>query len=121
MVRRQSDKATVQCNPPLPLPLSPCAGGDRALLSYQSHRLRHNLPILGATDALHRLYTTKWPPAVVARSLGLQLVEAVKPLKVCACLKCSVVASTAYPTSPPCPTTGLAHGGCREAELTDHH
>ena len=52
------------------------------MLHYQSHRLRHNLPVMGTIDLLHRLYTTKWPPAVAARSVGLQLVEAVKPLKV---------------------------------------
>ena len=63
-------------------PAPPPAGGDRSLLHYQSHCLRHNLPVMGTIDLLHRLYTTKWPPAVAARSVGLQLVEAVKPLKV---------------------------------------
>lgn len=70
------------------------------MLHYQSHRLRHNLPIMGTIDLLHRLYTTKWLPAVAARSVGLQLVEAVKPLKVW-WLAMFVQACTAYQLSCP--------------------
>lgn len=87
------------------------------MLHYQSHRLRHNLPIMGTIDLLHRLYTTKWLPAVAARSVGLQLVEAVKPLKVW-WLAMFVQACTGLSAFLPLDPTGPAHVQHREAELT---
>lgn len=48
---------------------------------YESSRQRHNVPTQLAADALHRLYTVDLPPVVLARSLGLQLTNALQPLK----------------------------------------
>ncbi|KAJ2953217.1 hypothetical protein O0L34_g794 [Tuta absoluta] len=52
------------------------------LEKYESVRQRHNVPTQLAVDALHRLYTVDSPPLVLARSLGLQLTNALQPLKV---------------------------------------
>jgi 2-polyprenyl-6-methoxyphenol hydroxylase-like FAD-dependent oxidoreductase len=49
---------------------------------YESSRQRHNVPTQMAVDALHKLYTTDLPPVVFARSLGLQLTNALQPIKV---------------------------------------
>ncbi|XP_063831673.1 ubiquinone biosynthesis monooxygenase COQ6, mitochondrial [Ostrinia nubilalis] len=51
------------------------------LQKYESSRQRHNVPTQIAVDALHRLYTLQLPPAVLARSLGLQLTNALHPVK----------------------------------------
>ncbi|CAH0400455.1 unnamed protein product [Chilo suppressalis] len=51
------------------------------LEKYESSRQRHNVPTQIAVDALHRLYTVDLPPIVLARSLGLQLTNALHPLK----------------------------------------
>lgn len=57
--------------------------GDIAYLNkYESMRQWHNIPTMLAIDALHRLYKGTAPPIVLARSLGLQLTNAIKPLKV---------------------------------------
>ena len=57
--------------------------GDVAYLhKYESMRQWHNIPTMLAIDALHRLYKGTAPPVVLARSLGLQLTNAIKPLKV---------------------------------------
>ncbi|XP_012265958.1 ubiquinone biosynthesis monooxygenase COQ6, mitochondrial [Athalia rosae] len=56
--------------------------GDMAYLSrYETLRQRHNVPTMLAIDALHRLYKGTAAPIVLARSLGLQLTNALPPLK----------------------------------------
>ncbi|XP_047536938.1 ubiquinone biosynthesis monooxygenase COQ6, mitochondrial [Vanessa atalanta] len=48
---------------------------------YESERQRHNVPTQLAVDALSRLYGADLPPLVLARSLGLQLTNALHPIK----------------------------------------
>lgn len=60
-------------------------GGDfgsiSGLTDYETQRQRHVVPIMMVIDALKRLYSTTNPAAVLARSLGLQATNALKPLK----------------------------------------
>lgn len=51
------------------------------LKEYEMVQQRHNVPIMMAVDALHKLYTTDFSPAVLIRSMGLQFFHAFKPLK----------------------------------------
>ncbi|KAK0096953.1 hypothetical protein PV326_003755 [Microctonus aethiopoides] len=51
------------------------------LTKYETLRQRHNVPTMLAIDALHRLYKGTAAPVVLARSLGLQLVNALGPVK----------------------------------------
>ncbi|XP_063627907.1 ubiquinone biosynthesis monooxygenase COQ6, mitochondrial [Cydia splendana] len=51
------------------------------LEKYETSRQRHNVPTQLAVDALHRLYSVELPPLVLARSLGLQLTNALRPVK----------------------------------------
>ncbi|KAJ8674353.1 hypothetical protein QAD02_005615 [Eretmocerus hayati] len=56
--------------------------GDVLYLNkYESMRQWHNIPTMLAIDALHRLYKGTAAPIVLARSLGLQVTNAIKPLK----------------------------------------
>lgn len=48
---------------------------------YESSRQRHNVPTQLAVDALYRLYGVDLPPFVVARSVGLQITNALHPVK----------------------------------------
>ncbi|XP_049877817.1 ubiquinone biosynthesis monooxygenase COQ6, mitochondrial [Pectinophora gossypiella] len=48
---------------------------------YESLRQRHNVPTQLAIDALHRLYTVDSPPLVLLRSIGLQITNAIHPVK----------------------------------------
>ena len=57
-------------------------GEDRTLLEYQSQRLKHNVPIMMTIDGLYRLYSTRWLPSVLIRSLGLNVTNAIAPIKV---------------------------------------
>lgn len=52
------------------------------LEQYESIRQRHNVPTQLAVDALHRLYSVDLAPIVALRSLGLQLTNALHPIKV---------------------------------------
>lgn len=52
------------------------------LCKYQTQRQRHNVPTMLVIDALHRLYKGTAAPVVLARSLGLQLTNAVPQIKV---------------------------------------
>lgn len=52
------------------------------LRQYETQRQRHNTPTMLTIDALHRLYRGTAAPIVLARSLGLQLVNAVPQFKV---------------------------------------
>lgn len=49
---------------------------------YESSRQRHNVPTQLAVDALYRLYGVDLPPFVLARSVGLQITNALHPVKV---------------------------------------
>lgn len=51
------------------------------LREYETRRLRHNVPTQLAIEALHRLYSVDFPPVVLARSLGLQITNALSPVK----------------------------------------
>ncbi|XP_052744046.1 ubiquinone biosynthesis monooxygenase COQ6, mitochondrial [Bicyclus anynana] len=51
------------------------------LEKYESGRQRHNVPTQLASDALCRLYSLQLVPAVLARSVGLQLTNALHPIK----------------------------------------
>jgi ubiquinone biosynthesis monooxygenase Coq6 len=56
--------------------------GDECVLhEYQSKRLQRNVPIMLGIDGLCRLFSTKWLPAVLGRSVGLHIVNAYQPLK----------------------------------------
>jgi len=52
------------------------------LRTYETLRQRHNVPMMFAIDGLHRFYQYTAAPIVLGRSLGLQLVDAVPPIKV---------------------------------------
>lgn len=52
------------------------------LLNYETQRQRHVVPTSAAIDGLHKLYSTDLPPVVLVRSLGLQLTNAMIPIKV---------------------------------------
>lgn len=51
------------------------------LCEYETQRLRHNLPTMAAIDGLQKLYCTDNPLFVLARSLGLQVVNSNSSLK----------------------------------------
>lgn len=56
--------------------------GDRSyLLEYETERQRHNVPTMFSIDSLHRMYTTTLTPVVLARTLGLQITDALQPVK----------------------------------------
>lgn len=48
---------------------------------YSSDRWMSNNRMLGAVDKLHWLYSTKWPPVVGLRQLGLNAVNSMGPVK----------------------------------------
>ncbi|CAH0594196.1 unnamed protein product [Chrysodeixis includens] len=48
---------------------------------YESVRQRHNVPTQVMIEVLHRLYTVDFLPVVLARSLGLQIANALQPIK----------------------------------------
>ncbi|XP_011057251.1 PREDICTED: ubiquinone biosynthesis monooxygenase COQ6 [Acromyrmex echinatior] len=51
------------------------------LRTYETLRQRHNVPMMLAIDGLHRFYQHTAAPIVLGRSLGLQLVNALPPIK----------------------------------------
>ncbi|XP_070167133.1 ubiquinone biosynthesis monooxygenase COQ6, mitochondrial [Polyergus mexicanus] len=51
------------------------------LRQYEMLRQRHNVPTMLVIDALHRLYRGTAAPVVLARSLGLQLTNAIPQIK----------------------------------------
>ncbi|XP_011696914.1 PREDICTED: ubiquinone biosynthesis monooxygenase COQ6 isoform X1 [Wasmannia auropunctata] len=51
------------------------------LRTYETLRQRHNVPMMLAIDGLHRFYQYTAAPIVLGRSLGLQLVDAIPPIK----------------------------------------
>lgn len=52
------------------------------LRTYETLRQRHNVPMMLAIDGFNRFYQYTAAPIVLGRSLGLQLVDAVPPIKV---------------------------------------
>ena len=57
-------------------------GSIHHLLEYETARQRHVIPMMATIDALSRLYGTTFTPVVLARTLGLQATNALKPVKV---------------------------------------
>lgn len=57
-------------------------GNLQYLLDYETKRQRHIVPMMFSIDALHRLYTTEFTPVVLARSLGVTILDALNPVKV---------------------------------------
>ncbi|KAK9306057.1 hypothetical protein QLX08_003119 [Tetragonisca angustula] len=56
--------------------------GDMTYLrKYETLRQRYNVPMMFTIDALHRLYKGTAAPIVLARSLGLQLTNAIPVIK----------------------------------------
>lgn len=57
-------------------------GNFSVLKRYESERQKHNLPTMMAVDSLQKLYNTDFTPVVLLRSVGLQVTNALTPLKV---------------------------------------
>lgn len=53
-----------------------------SLKEYESSRQWHNIPVMATINGLQRLFCTSWTPLVMLRSVGLQLVGALYPVKV---------------------------------------
>merc|ERR1711874_491794 len=51
------------------------------LRQYETERQQHNVPTMLGCDGLQKIYNTDFAPVVMARSLGLQAVNAVTPVK----------------------------------------
>ena len=58
------------------------AGSLSYLKEYETSRQRKVLPVMATIDGLQRLYNTDMTGVVMLRSLGLQAVNALTPLKV---------------------------------------
>ncbi|KAJ6639241.1 Ubiquinone biosynthesis monooxygenase COQ6, mitochondrial [Pseudolycoriella hygida] len=56
-------------------------GNLQHLCTYERERLQHNVPIMLGIHGLQRLYSTDFSPIVLLRSVGLQLVNTIPPLK----------------------------------------
>ncbi|KAL8637538.1 MAG: hypothetical protein Q9228_005201 [Teloschistes exilis] len=56
-------------------------GDDMYLSKYNSKMWMENNRMLGVTDKLHKLYSVGWGPLVGVRSLGLNLVDKMGPVK----------------------------------------
>lgn len=57
-------------------------GDPKYLTKYETLRQRHNVPTMLTIDTLHRLYKGTAAPIVLARSLGLQITNALPFVKV---------------------------------------
>lgn len=51
-------------------------------MEYETERQRHIVPVMATVDSLNRLYTSSFAPFILARTLGLQAVNSVNPVKV---------------------------------------
>lgn len=56
-------------------------GHPHALTTYETERQRHNVPVMMGIDGLNRLYSNEFVPAMLLRSVGLQLTNISSPLK----------------------------------------
>ncbi|KAG8893132.1 putative ubiquinone biosynthesis monooxygenase, partial [Tulasnella sp. 403] len=56
-------------------------GSRTALAPYPKERYFENHKMISATDKLHKLYGTTWPPFVWARSVGLEVVNELDTIK----------------------------------------
>ncbi len=56
-------------------------GSATALRDYARNRYFENHKLLSVTDKLHKLYSVTWPPAVWARSVGLEVVNELDSIK----------------------------------------
>ncbi|RHZ57895.1 hypothetical protein Glove_382g32 [Diversispora epigaea] len=56
-------------------------GNLQLLRNYSSERYLSNILMLGAVDKLHKLFGTKITPLVCIRSLGLEMINRIGPLK----------------------------------------
>lgn len=52
------------------------------LLEYEQQRLKNNVAIILGVHGLQRLYNTDLTPVVLARSIGLQIIQQMAPVKV---------------------------------------
>ena len=52
------------------------------LLSYETSKQRHNIPVLSVIDSLQKVFSTSYSPVVLIRSVGLQFTNALWPVKV---------------------------------------
>lgn len=57
------------------------SGNLSHLCKYERERLQHNVPIMLGIHGLKYLYGTDFSPIVLLRSVGLQVVNAITPLK----------------------------------------
>lgn len=57
-------------------------GSLHHLRTYERKRLQHVVPMMTAIDGLHRLFTASSVPVVLSRALGLQITDALAPVKV---------------------------------------
>lgn len=51
------------------------------LADYEKDRQMANIPVMATVDFLNRLYSNSWSPLVILRSLGLDAVNRIQPLK----------------------------------------
>ncbi|CAG8676792.1 919_t:CDS:2, partial [Scutellospora calospora] len=58
-------------------------GNIQLLKNYSSDRYLSNLIMLGSVDKLHKLFGNNFAPIVFIRSLGLQMINNLEPVKVC--------------------------------------
>jgi len=52
-----------------------------SLLAYETERQRHTVAVMGVINVLHQLFSTSALPVVLARTLGLQATDSLKPVK----------------------------------------
>ena len=57
-------------------------GSLSTLLEYETARQRHNVPTALTIEGLYHLFSTSWTPAVLLRSIGFQITNALPNVKV---------------------------------------
>lgn len=58
-------------------------GHPQCLTRYESLRQRDNLPTMLSIDLMYKVYRSSFTPVQILGNLGLQLVNSVRPIKVC--------------------------------------
>jgi len=56
-------------------------GSLSTLLEYETARQRHNVPTALTIEGLYHLFSTSWTPAVLLRSIGFQITNALPNVK----------------------------------------